>query len=75
MGQTTYTPALIRTAPRRSTLRLALMMAVAGGVAVGFAATGTPAASVAVADAGAELTRLLRAMALISSFSPPAWFG
>jgi hypothetical protein len=65
MSQTTHSDVLIRAGGRRLPVRLALVAVVALGAVVGFAVTGEPAVSQAVADAGAELTRLLRAMALI----------
>jgi hypothetical protein len=65
MGQTTHSLALPRIEARRTSLRLALVAAVTLGAVAGFAATSAPAAFQAVGDAGAELTRLLRAMAVI----------
>jgi hypothetical protein len=65
MSEATQNRAFIRVEPRRLSIRLALVAAVACGAVVGFAASGEAGVSQAVADAGAELTRLLRAMALI----------
>jgi hypothetical protein len=45
--------------------RLCLILAVAAGAGAGFAATGQGAAAHAIAAAGPDLTRLLRAMAVI----------
>lgn len=65
MRQTTYRPALAEARVGRPALRLALMVAVMLGAVIGFTATSGPAAALAIADAGTELTRVLRAMALI----------
>jgi hypothetical protein len=65
MSQATHTPALIQSTPSRPPLRLALLAAATIGAAIGLAATLDPGSPQAVADAGAELTRLLRAMAAI----------
>jgi hypothetical protein len=65
VSQAVHNPALARTERRPLPLRLALLAAVMLGAVVGFAATREPAAAQAVADAGADLTRLLRAMAVI----------
>jgi len=65
MSQAVHKAALARIERRPLSLRLALLAAVMVGAAMGFAVTSAPAASQAVSDAGAELTRLLRAMALI----------
>jgi hypothetical protein len=47
--------------------RLWLLLLVAAAIAAGAVATGTAAATQAVADAGMELTRLLRAMAVLKA--------
>ena len=52
-----------RATARRPSMRLVLAAAVLAGGVVGFAATQEASAAAAIADAGAELTRLLRAMA------------
>ena len=62
MSDATYL-ALVRT-PRPS-LRLALAAALLLGAAAGYLATPAPLAAQAVAEAGAELTRLLRLMTLL----------
>jgi hypothetical protein len=56
-----------RGAVGRPSPRLLLMATVVAGMAVGFLVTGEAASARAVADAGAELTRLLRAMAAIKA--------
>ena len=65
MSQTIHIPVLARTKAGWPVMRLALLAAVMVGALAGFAATRQPAMTQAVADAGADLTRLLRAMALI----------
>jgi hypothetical protein len=65
MSEAVHHTALAGRKAWRIPLRPVLAVAVLAGAVAGFAATGGPAASQAVADAGAELTRLLRAMAVI----------
>jgi hypothetical protein len=60
-------PALRRTALRPSTARLLLAVIVCVAMAAGFLATGSRTTSLAVGNAGADLTRLLRAMAAMKA--------
>jgi hypothetical protein len=60
-------PDLRRSAIRTSAARLLLAVIVCVAIAAGFLATGSLAASMAEANAGSDLTRLLRAMAAIKA--------
>ena len=65
MSEAIHNPELVQAAARRPSMRVVLAAAVLAGGVIGFAATQEATAADAVANAGAELTRLLRAMAAL----------